>query len=176
MTKCRRQLGVAEDEVEAPARRSYCNGRQFPAVKLAFEKVRCVRRVGTEVLNTPDQIADYARKLYGCKPQEHFAVFSLSAQNQIINVHEVAMGGFSAAPVDIAVVFAGAMLSAARAIIIVHNHPSGVPTASQADRELTRQIARVGRDLGIPLLDHLIVTPDPNFFSFASSDPSAIRV
>ena len=53
--------------------------------------------------------------------------------------------------------FAPALTEAAAAVILVHNHPSGDPTPSPADREVTRQLVEAGRVLGIPVRDHIIV-------------------
>jgi DNA repair protein RadC len=54
-------------------------------------------------------------------------------------------------------VFRPALREAAAAVILVHNHPSGDPTPSQEDREITERLARAGDLLGIPVLDHVVV-------------------
>jgi len=53
--------------------------------------------------------------------------------------------------------FRPALREAAAAIVLVHNHPSGDPTPSPEDRELTRRLASAGNLLGVPVLDHVIV-------------------
>jgi DNA repair protein RadC len=54
-------------------------------------------------------------------------------------------------------VFRAAVVESAAGVILVHNHPSGDPTASAEDRSVTRQLAAAGRAMGIPVLDHIIV-------------------
>lgn len=63
--------------------------------------------------------------------------------------------------------FRPAIAHNARAIIVAHNHPSGDPTPSPDDRAVTRNLLEAGRVLDIPLLDHVIVTPDGAYFSFS---------
>lgn len=65
-------------------------------------------------------------------------------------------------------VFADPLADRAAAIIICHNHPSGLLEPSEEDRSITRRIHEAGTLLGIPLLDHLIISPK-GFFSFADS-------
>lgn len=65
-------------------------------------------------------------------------------------------------------VFVAAILSSAAALILVHNHPSGDPTPSPADRAVTKELVSVGKLLGIEVLDHVIVARD-GFTSFSES-------
>jgi DNA repair protein RadC len=76
--------------------------------------------------------------------------------------------------VDPMQVFRAALKAGAGAIILAHNHPSGDPSPSQQDRDVTVRIARVGRELGIPLLDHLVFA-DGAVYSFAEHGEGSLQ-
>ncbi|UCC72420.1 MAG: DNA repair protein RadC [Gemmatimonadota bacterium] len=89
--------------------------------------------------------------------QEEFHVLLLNTQNAVMRELMVTRGTLDASVVHPREVFAPALTEAAAAVILVHNHPSGDPTPSPADREVTRQLVEAGRVLGIPVRDHIIV-------------------
>jgi DNA repair protein RadC len=89
--------------------------------------------------------------------QEEFHVLLLNTQNAVMREVMVTRGILDASVVHPREVFAPALTEAAAAVILVHNHPSGDPTPSPADREVTRQLVEAGRLLGIPVRDHVIV-------------------
>lgn len=92
------------------------------------------------------------------EPREIFMVAALDTQASLIGFEKVAIGGASSVDVHPREVFRGAILAGANAIIVGHNHPSGSLDASGPDLDLTRRLHDAGSLLGIPLLDHLIVT------------------
>ncbi len=89
--------------------------------------------------------------------QEEFHVLLLNTQNAVMRELMVTRGILDASVVHPREVFAPALVEAAAAVVLVHNHPSGDPTPSPADREVTRQLVAAGRVLGIPVRDHVIV-------------------
>lgn len=89
--------------------------------------------------------------------QEEFHVLLLNTQNAAVREVMVTRGILDASVVHPREVFAPALAEAAAAIILVHNHPSGDPTPSPADREVTRQLVQAGDVLGIPVRDHVVV-------------------
>jgi len=139
------------------ARKFKCKDEALPSVRLGLEKQSCLRR-GGEKLSTPASIAAFVREHYGCKPQEVFLVLSLNANSEAIYLHEVSLGGLSATPVDPKVIFAGALLAGATAIVLIHNHPSGSSEPSAHDTTVTQQLVKAGELLTIRVLDHVIVT------------------
>lgn len=68
-------------------------------------------------------------------------------------------------------VFKAALLSNAAAILLVHNHPSGDPTPSRDDDEITQMVVRAGAILGVKLLDHVIVAADGKYYSYQEEQP-----
>lgn len=133
-----------------------CGGSSIPVVRLALEKDRCLRR-GAVALRTPKEIAEYVFEHYGCRAQELFLSLAFNSRNELLSIHEVSLGGISTTAVDPRVVFSGAVLSGADAIVVVHNHPSGNPEPSSADVQVTRQLVQGAAILSIRLLDHIII-------------------
>src|SRR5207245_2331486 len=92
--------------------------------------------------------------------REAFVALHLDYKNRLDGLHVVSIGSLSASLVHPREVFKAAILSNAAAIIVVHNHPSGDPTPSREDREITARLKLSGETLGIPLLDHVIVATE----------------
>ena len=111
------------------------------------------------IIYSPD---DAARQFDDIKnrKQENVAVITLDGARRLINKHEISRGTLTSSLVHPREVFSPAVEDRAAAIIMAHNHPSGMLTISEQDREVTRRIREAGELLGIPLDDHLIVTKD----------------
>lgn len=78
----------------------------------------------------------------------------------------ISRGGLAGTVVDPKLVFGRALAMRAAAMVVVHNHPSGNPQPSEADRQLTKQLCQAGNFLDLPVLDHLVVAGDA-YVSFA---------
>ena len=120
----------------------------------------------------PRPVIDSARAVAGIIPagvreakKEHFLILCLNARRQLIHQETVSIGTLSASLVHPRECFSPAIQHAAAAVVCVHNHPSGDPTPSSEDRDVTRRLQRAGELLGIPLADHVIVSAS-GFFSF----------
>jgi DNA repair protein RadC len=92
--------------------------------------------------------------------QECFAVLTLDGSHQVIRAHEITVGLANQSQVHPRETFACALEDRAVSILAAHNHPSGSLDPSAEDLVVTRRLTEAGRLLGIPLLDHLIVTAD----------------
>lgn len=97
---------------------------------------------------------------------EQFWVLLLNRANEIIRPQQISIGGVAGTVADPKMIFKAAIEHLASSIILVHNHPSGNLTPSQADKDLTKKVKEAGRMLDIPVLDHLIFS-DNGYFSFA---------
>jgi len=97
---------------------------------------------------------------------EEFWVLLLDRAHRVLLKYAVSRGGKAMTCVDPGEVFKTALLRNAAAFIVAHNHPSGNLTASSADKAITQRLVQGGTLLGIPLLDHLIIT-DHRFLSMA---------
>jgi len=89
--------------------------------------------------------------------KEYFITLHLDGKNRISCMEEVSVGSLNQSIVHPREVFKTALLSSAAAIVLIHNHPSGDPTCSREDREITRRLKEAGDLLGIKILDHIIV-------------------
>jgi len=97
---------------------------------------------------------------------EHFYLILLSRSNYVIKKQLVSQGGTSGTVVDPKIVFKIALEQMAQSVILVHNHPSGNLSPSEQDKRLTDRLVKIGRELDLPVLDHLIFA-DRGYFSFA---------
>lgn len=98
---------------------------------------------------------------------ESFKVLLLNNSNKVKGIYELSNGGITATVVDIRLLFAVVLKTISVAIILAHNHPSGKRQPSEADKQLTQKIKDAADYLDIKILDHLIITPDGSYFSFA---------
>ena len=89
--------------------------------------------------------------------QEHFRVLFLDTRNRLIGSETVYVGSLNATHIRVSEVFREAIRRNCAAIIVTHNHPSGDPSPSPQDVEVTRQLALAGEMLNIELLDHLVI-------------------
>lgn len=89
--------------------------------------------------------------------KEYFLTLHLDGKNRIVAIEIVSIGSLNQSIVHPREVFKTALLSSAAAIVLIHNHPSGDPTSSREDREITRRLKEAGELLGIRILDHIII-------------------
>jgi DNA repair protein RadC len=101
-------------------------------------------------------------------PHEEFRVLLLNTQHAVTREVTVTRGVLDGSVVHPREVFRTAITESAAAVLLVHNHPSGDPTPSAEDRAVTRQLARAGEVVGIPVVDHVIIG-DGRYASFAES-------
>lgn len=98
--------------------------------------------------------------------KETFKVLLLNNANKIIGYTTISEGGLTSTIVDVRVIMQTALVSNATSIIITHNHPSGNPNPSGHDDNLTKKIKSACEILDIRLLDHIIVTPTDDYYSY----------
>lgn len=91
-------------------------------------------------------------------PKEHLRGLYLDSHYRLIHDEVISIGSLTSNIIHPREVFRPALEYSASAVILAHNHPSGVPKPSEADLAITRQIVEAGKILGISLLDHVIVT------------------
>lgn len=89
--------------------------------------------------------------------KEHFWALGLNTRNKIVYVDLVSLGTLNSSLVHPRELFRLAVMRAVNSLIVAHNHPSGDPTPSQDDRDLTRRLVEAGHILGIEILDHIII-------------------
>jgi DNA repair protein RadC len=130
--------------------------------ELKLVRAAALRLVRGEVLERPvlsswAQVLDYCRASMGFASKEQFRILFLDKRNQIIADEVQQTGTVDHTPVYVREVVKRALELSATAIVLVHNHPSGDPTPSRADIEMTKQIVAAAKPLGVLVHDHIIV-------------------
>jgi len=108
------------------------------------------------IRSTTDIIDLFMEKMRYYK-KEHFISLLINAKGEIIQEIEVSVGDLCSSVTHPREVFVDAIKRSAGSVIFLHNHPSGDPTPSDADIQTTERLSEVGRLLGIPVLDHIII-------------------
>jgi DNA repair protein RadC len=125
---------------------------QAGALRLGRQRV-----MDREVLSSWTALIDYLRAAMGREANEQFRLLFLDRKNALIADEIQARGTVDHTPVYVREVVKRALELGATALILVHNHPSGDPTPSRADIEMTRDIARAAAPLGVTIHDHIII-------------------
>ena len=115
-------------------------------------------------VETPEAVVDLVKGRLEGKKKEHFLALLLDTRNQLIKMAEISVGSLDASIVHPREVYKEAIAASAAAVVFVHNHPSGDPTASEDDIRLTKGLVEAGAILGIEVLDHIIIG-DKKFLS-----------
>lgn len=109
------------------------------------------------VIRSPEDGANFVMEEMRLLNQEHFVCLFLNTKNQIIHRQTVFIGSLNSSIVHPREVYREAVKRSAASIICVHNHPSGDPSPSQEDIQVTKRLAECGKMIGIELLDHLVI-------------------
>ena len=120
-------------------------------------------------LNTPEKVVKYADSVlnFDRLPVENFVLVPVTSKLKPLGVFVVTVGTVDASIVSSRDVFQAALLCNASSIFILHNHPSGDPTPSKEDIEVTDRLKKAGELMRIPLLDHVIVG-EKKYYSIVS--------
>lgn len=108
-------------------------------------------------VTSPDDAAALLIPRLRCLNQEELWVLLLNTRNQVLGMEAIYKGSLNTSMVRLSEVFRPAIEAPAAAVIVAHNHPSGDPSPSPEDVNVTRQMAQAGDLLDITLLDHLII-------------------
>lgn len=117
------------------------------------------------VLNSSRRVYEYFRNRLQDLPHEEFWVLYLNTACKVLDSQLIGRGGNDFTPVDVRIVLRFALQNKAHSMILIHNHPSGTRSPSQADRQLTDKIYEASKVMDIRLNDHLIFTDD-GYYSF----------
>ena len=100
---------------------------------------------------------------------EEFKILLMNRSNSVLGILEISKGGISGTVTDVRLIYQGAIKANASGIIVCHNHPSGNLNLSESDIKITQKIKEAGNLMDIQLLDHLILTMDGSYYSFADN-------
>ena len=132
--------------------------------KMAIAAINeCARRKyavidhSVKVIHGPEDVNHYIGRKLMHEQKEHFGLVLLNTKNHIIGYRDVSIGSLNASIVHPREVFFEAINAHAASVILVHNHPSGDPSPSREDINITERLVKSGRIIDIPVLDHIIV-------------------
>ena len=116
-------------------------------------------------LNSTSKVFEYFKDIFYNESQENFYAVYLDTKSNLISFKLLFIGTINSSIVHPREIFKYAFLESAASIIVMHNHPSGDPTPSSVDIELTKHLFQIGDIVGIKVLDHIIFAKD-NYYSF----------
>lgn len=131
---------------------------QFMAVKELARRVLAEEMQLGDALSSPQAVRQYLRLAIGVRDVEVFVALFLTAQNRVLAVEELFRGTLTETRVYPREIVRRALQHNAHAVIVAHNHPSGVAEPSAADRTLTASLKQALALVDISLLDHFVVT------------------
>ncbi len=147
-------------------------GHAALCIKLIFEipaRVLKQRMIDEPVFESSQKVFDYLYYTMCGLKSEVFKVIYLNARNQIIENSDLSVGTMDSAPVSARDVIERAIRCRAVSMIFVHNHPSGDPSPSRQDKQLTRDLVFAGSVMQIRVMDHIVIG-DNCYFSFAGEE------
>jgi DNA repair protein RadC len=140
----------------------------IPEITLKF-KTGEIKKVQ---IKSSNDAADYMRLMYDADAleiTESFIAMFLNRANNSIGWIKISQGGIAGTVVDVRLILATALKCGASGMIVAHNHPSGNLSPSDADIKITQKINKSGEIMDIKLLDHLIIVPGQDYYSFADN-------
>jgi DNA repair protein RadC len=120
-------------------------------------RASCWRAPRRPTVSTPEDVVELCAGQWRGLDREHFWALALNTKNQLLRTIEVSIGSLNASIVHPRELFKEAVRVSAASVVVVHNHPSGDPTPSGADIQLTRRLVKAGDVLGIEVLDHVVI-------------------
>lgn len=111
------------------------------------------------VVRSPEDVVIIGKKFMHIheEPEEYMYMICMNTKNKVIGVFEISHGTVNSSIVGVREIFQKALLANAVSIVLMHNHPSGDPSPSREDIEVTRRVCEAGKILGIQVLDHIII-------------------
>jgi DNA repair protein RadC len=137
-------------------------------VKLSYQKPKT--NIVLPKVSSSSDVANLLFKNWDPETIEYFETFKillLDRNNRVLGLYKISEGGTSGCVVDVKKIFQAALVTSSSSIILAHNHPSGNPNPSEADKRITQKIKQVGLEMDLPVLDHLIILPQGNYTSFS---------
>jgi len=132
---------------------------QLKAVFELYNRLNMFKDEEKIYINSPEDAYSILRPL-GFLDKEHFVILSLNTRNRLVAKDKISVGSLNANIVDPKQIFKIALLRNAASIILAHNHPSGDPSPSDGDIEITKKIIEAGKLFDIEVQDHIIIGKD----------------
>ena len=170
---------VLRDQAQRVADRTIqeiCNAtrHELPLTDIAYDRLMAGLELGKRVAEAKvtysEKISSTQNAIELCKAhfarliaeglQEEFHIVTLDTKHRMIDSHQITVGTLDASLVHPREVFRPAIRDSSSAILLAHNHPSGDPTPSREDRQVTNQLTEAGKLIGINVLDHIVLAKE----------------
>jgi DNA repair protein RadC len=144
---------------------------RVPEIRIRYNRGKTFRKIKGSA-----DTHEFLKKVYGkdISIQEQMVVLFLDNSLNILGYYRHTTGTPTASLIDIPMIMGIAMKAMARSVIISHNHPSGNTSPSEADRKITSGLVEAAKANRLTVLDHIIVTKDNGFYSFADNMDSSL--
>lgn len=146
----------AEDLVHLPGVGPVAAARLLASLEMT-RRVGVWRPTSRPSISTPEDVVALCWPQMRGSDRERFWALALSTKNRLLRTVEVSVGSLNASIVHPRELFKEAVKLSAASVVVAHNHPSGDPTPSGADIQLTRRLVKAGDVLGIEVLDHVVI-------------------
>lgn len=159
MVKYRSMRKIKEASLEELIEEKGIGPAKAVAIKAAIEIGRRMSQdiLQKDTIKSPDDVKNIVMEEMRYFDREHFRVIYLDRKGGMMEMQDISIGGLHSSIVHPREVFKVAVKKSAASIILVHNHPSGDPTPSTEDIEVTRRLIEAGNIMGITVLDHIII-------------------
>ena len=154
-----RKVAAGEKSADGPLR------ERWEAVLELARRALSPPSLRTDPMRSSVDVFETYRYLLADSPVEVFLAVLLDVKHRVLRCDRVSVGILNGSLIHPREVFASAVAERAAAVVLVHNHPSGDPSPSREDREVTQRLRSAGRIVGIPVLDHVIIG-SCSFYSF----------
>jgi DNA repair protein RadC len=156
--------GLLDTQIQQLTTIKYINEAKACSIYASLEIGLRIKTANNDYLQTevqkPKDVFSLLHKEMYKKAKEHLYMLSINSRNKLISYDLISVGTVNEALISPREVFKQAFVRNAVGIILAHNHPSGDPDPSDSDISITNTVARSGQLLGIPLIDHIIISDD----------------
>ena len=113
----------------------------------------------SHIIRSPEDAVELGKEFMHIheEPEEYMYIICMNTKNKVIGVFEISHGNVNSSIVGAREVFQKALLANAVSIILMHNHPSGDPSPSREDIEVTKRMVEAGKIVGVQVLDHIVI-------------------
>ena len=140
------------------------------AVELSRRINSSIDKINDLKIDSTDLVYKYYSNILSNKKQEYFYCIYLDNKKKVITDKNLFIGTINGSVVHPREIFKEAVINSASSIICVHNHPSGVVMPSKEDKELTKRIVQLGKIMGIPVIDHIIIGKNKYYSFYENND------
>jgi DNA repair protein RadC len=144
--------------------------QKIPLYEVRLVQARRSLRIAESTVSDAELAGRTMHAMLGLTDREHFAALFLDGRHHVTGANVIAIGGqHGIGTIEARTVFRAAIAACASGIILGHNHPSGDPNPSPEDIATTAKLMAAGKVLGIPVVDHIIVTRDSRIWHSMAS-------